>query len=365
MRRPSLIALVAGLFAFATASLGAVTTILSEDAPSAVPDVHLAGQLQAPAFWTAYKARFLTPEGRIIDDLNGGISHSEGQGYGLLLAVAADDRAAFDRILAWTRANLFVRDDYLVAWRFDPAHKPNVPDRNDAADGDLLIAWALVEAADHWNDAAYRSLARHMARAIVATLLVNTGEDRIVRSGAAGFDATDRADGPVVNLSYWVFPALMRLAKFDGDPAWGQAIGTGVKLIEASRFGSQSLPTDWISLKSTTPAPAHGFPSLFGYNALRIPLYLGWAGLGSPKTLEPFVEAWKPGRPAIVDVVSGRETEVLTSPGYRALTAFVSCVSSSRRFDDDLRQASVDNYYPSTLRGLVMIAIHERYPQCW
>lgn len=365
MKRLSLISIAGGLFAFAVASLGSSTAILSEDAPAAAPDMPLAGQLQAPAFWAAYKARFLTADGRIVDDLNGGISHSEGQGYGLVLAVAADDRAAFDRILAWTRANLFVRDDYLVAWRFAPAHKPNVPDRNDAADGDLLIAWALVEAADHWNDAAYRSLARHMARAIVTTLLANTEAGRIVRSGATGFDATDRADGPVVNLSYWVFPALKRLAKFDGDAAWGEAIRTSVKLVEASRFGPLNLPTDWISLKAATPQPAHGFPAVFGYNALRIPLYLSWAGLSSPKTLGPYVEAWKTGRPAIVEVATGRETEVLTSPGYRALAAFVGCATSNRRFDDDLRQAPVDNYYPSTLSGLVMITIHERYPQCW
>ena len=39
-----------------------------------------------PADWAAYRDRFVLPDGRVVDDANGGISHSESQGYGLLLA---------------------------------------------------------------------------------------------------------------------------------------------------------------------------------------------------------------------------------------------------------------------------------------
>lgn len=45
--------------------------------------------------WDTFKARFLDPSGRVVDPQNGGISHSEGQGYGMLLALRADDREAF------------------------------------------------------------------------------------------------------------------------------------------------------------------------------------------------------------------------------------------------------------------------------
>ncbi|KIN72600.1 hypothetical protein Z949_1777 [Sulfitobacter guttiformis KCTC 32187] len=48
--------------------------------------------------WSAWKGRFLSGDGRIIDDGNGGISHSEGQGFGALLAQANDDRSAFQLI---------------------------------------------------------------------------------------------------------------------------------------------------------------------------------------------------------------------------------------------------------------------------
>jgi endoglucanase len=53
---------------------------------------------------------FLASDGRIVDTGNGGISHSEGQGYGLLVAEAAGDRASFDRLWHWTDAHLSRQD---------------------------------------------------------------------------------------------------------------------------------------------------------------------------------------------------------------------------------------------------------------
>ncbi len=44
----------------------------------------------------------------------------------MLMAEAAEDRDSFNRIWQWTKANLFVRDDGLAAWRWDPT--------SDAAD---------------------------------------------------------------------------------------------------------------------------------------------------------------------------------------------------------------------------------------
>ncbi|MET0374182.1 MAG: glycosyl hydrolase family 8, partial [Rhizorhabdus sp.] len=61
---------------------------------------------RSPSAWDEFKRRFVLPEGRIADTGNGGISHSEGQGYGLVLAEAAGDRATFDRLLGWTEATL-------------------------------------------------------------------------------------------------------------------------------------------------------------------------------------------------------------------------------------------------------------------
>jgi endo-1,4-beta-D-glucanase Y len=43
--------------------------------------------------WRQYKDRFVTSEGRVVDNANGGISHSEGQGYAMLIAERLDGQA--------------------------------------------------------------------------------------------------------------------------------------------------------------------------------------------------------------------------------------------------------------------------------
>ena len=73
------------------------------------------------AAWDVWKSRFLAGNGRVIDHLQDGVSHSEGQGYGLLLAQAFGDREAFDAIESWTREHLLIRDDALMAWRWSPS----------------------------------------------------------------------------------------------------------------------------------------------------------------------------------------------------------------------------------------------------
>ena len=79
----------------------------------------------AEADWAAYRDRFVMPDGRVVDDANGGISHSEGQGYGLLLAFSAGDRGTFERVFNFTRNQLLIRDDGLAARWFPGALAPH------------------------------------------------------------------------------------------------------------------------------------------------------------------------------------------------------------------------------------------------
>ena len=64
----------------------------------------------APEDWRSFKAAYLRPEGRIVDTGNGGISHSEGQGYGMLLAEHAGDQETFDSLFGWTEHVLARKD---------------------------------------------------------------------------------------------------------------------------------------------------------------------------------------------------------------------------------------------------------------
>ncbi len=334
------------------------------DAPAAPP---LRGALASPALWDNYKRTFISPGGRVIDNANGDVSHSEGQGYGMLLAVAADDPATFERVWAWTRAQLLLRDDGLAAWRWQPDATPHVPDRNNASDGDVLIAWALAEAGDAWAKAAYATAALRMIRAIADHDLEDTPFGPALRPGTAGFGAADRPDGPVVNLSYWIYPALKRFDDLAPDRDFAAVAETGLRLMAQARFGPARLPSDWVSLAGTAPAPAAGFPATFGYDAIRVPLYLAWAGHATAATLAPFAAVFADTTgtvPAVVDVATGKPLEPLGDSGYRAVAALTRCALGGPALPAEFHAAAVDRYYPTTLRALVLIAAHQTLPRC-
>src|SRR5665213_3634964 len=71
------------------------------------------------ADWAIFKHRFIRDDGQLVDSFSQ-LSHSEGQGYALLLALAANDRPTFDRVWAWTRTNLKRDGDALLAWKWKP-----------------------------------------------------------------------------------------------------------------------------------------------------------------------------------------------------------------------------------------------------
>lgn len=354
------------LFLVALLALLAAPPLFAAQADRSVPALH--GQLADREAWRAYKARFITEAGRVVDTANGGISHSEGQGYGMLLAVAADDKPGFERIWGWTRANLFVRDDALAAWRWEPEKRPAVADMNNATDGDLLIAWALTEAAEAWGEVSYRVAARRTAVEIGRKLVVmQSPNGPLLLPGLSGFAAEDRPDGPVLNLSYYVFPAFARLPLVAPEFDWAGIGRTGLRLIARARFGPSLLPSDWVSLKGGEPRPADGFAAESSYNAIRIPLYLAFAGFDQPRNHDVFLAAWgEEGKGlALVDIASGKPATVLTERGYRALPALSACASRSQALPAYLRtSAQNEHYYPTTLHLLALTAIRMRYPSC-
>ncbi len=216
------------------------------------------GQAWLRREWQDYRTRFVSG-GRVVDNGNHDISHSEGQGYAMLLATVVKDRAAFDAIWAWTEAHLFVRPDGLASWKWDP-EKQAATDRNNATDGDLLIAWALARAARTFGEPAYAARAKSIAEAIGRTLVAKTEAGPVLLPGASGFGPADQPDGPVLNLSYYVFPAFDSLKAVAPDVDWDGLKLTGYRLIEASRFGPLRLPSDWISLAGGQSEARRQFP---------------------------------------------------------------------------------------------------------
>lgn len=236
--------------------------------------------------WRQYKQRFITGDGRVHDTAHGGNTHSEAQGFGMLLAEGFGDRATFDAIWSWTRRHMQIRGkDHLLAWNWSE-QQGRVSDRNNATDGDMLVAWALLRAADRWPDGDYQKPARALLNDIRRILIV--GNPPVLLPGAYGFE--DARRGRRLNLSYWIFPALKDFSRrFPEQKEWRRLYASGLELVRKARYGRWSLAPDWLWLRHGRLRP-DGSPPMFSFDAMRVPLYLAWAG--ERKELKPYARFW-------------------------------------------------------------------------
>ena len=307
-----------------------------------------AEDLKGPG-WQSYKQRFVSPDGRVIDTGNGNVSHSEGQGFGMILAFAAEDRAAFASMWSWTKTHLSRTDTGLLAWRFDPAQSEPVKDPNNATDGDLLIAWALLNAAQAWNMPEYAQQSQSLRAAILREACTSHAGRRVLLPGRLGFVADGVA---TLNPSYYVWPALDAFARL--EPLWNDVISDGADLIGAAAFGSWGLPTDWIQINAAgLVQPAAGRPALFGFDAVRVPLYLILSGRTSE--LVRFSRYWREtekagGWPAWIDVTSGAMAPYAASDGVKAVAFSVLDRKPST-------PQSTEDYYSESLRLLTNLPL--------
>jgi endoglucanase len=189
----------------------------------------------------------------------------------------------------------------------------------------------------------------------------------LILPGVTGFSAAERPDGPVINLSYYVFPAFARLALVAPEFDWPGLTATGLDLVKAARFGAAQLPSDWIALRDGAPKPAQNFPAQFSYNAIRVPLYLAWAGVGEWEHFAAF-SAWansKRGALGTVDVVTGREAERLGERGYMGIAHLLGCAIDRTTPPADFRlPRDGEHYYSATIQLMAITAVNMRYASC-
>ncbi|MGK6314128.1 glycosyl hydrolase family 8 [Neorhizobium sp. DT-125] len=316
-------------------------------------------------FWSAYKAKFLNESGRIVDNANGDISHSEGQGYGLLLAFLADKPADFEQIWSFTRTELLIRDDGLAVWKWDPAATPHVTDSNNATDGDILIAYALALAGSSWRRLDYVEAAARIANSLLSNTIVEAGGRTVLLPAVKGFGAGEREDAPVVNPSYWIFEALPVMNLLAPSDEWTKLSNDGLALLQTLQFGPRKLPAEWVSL-AQQPKPAAGFTREFGYNALRIPLYLIRAGISNRDLLVRLSQGMTNDGATIstIDLETGRAKEPLSDPGYQIINHVISCVLDGTKIPGTTQRFEPTLYYPSTLQLLALAFVRERHPEC-
>jgi len=309
--------------------------------------------------WDLYKKRFMRPEGRIVDTGNHDMSHSEGQGYGMLFAATFNDRAAFETIWNWTRSNLKHRDGSLHSWRWSPT-PPHVTDTNNASDGDLMMVWALRRAALLWRVEAFTEQAKAILADLSQKCVRRVGSRLVLLPGMKGFD---RPKSVTVNLSYYLMPALIRAALLDPGGPWKTLIDHGQQLLQTSRFGLWGLPPDWLAIdrKSERIFPAPGFPPRFSYDAIRIPLYFAW-GKRLPSTLRQSLYAVSQNYsmtalPGWIDLMTGERSAYNAPPGFRAV--YLLSLNGADALADLPSLSESGDYYSASLTLLSRIASME------
>lgn len=331
-----------------------VTFVLRREGPDDLPS----------ADWREFRSAFISADGRVIDTGNGGISHSEGQGYAMLFAHAYSDRRTFERLWQWTRKNLQTRSgDKLLSWKWSQeGNTGRVTDPNNASDGDLLVAWALTRAAKTWGVFGYNQAALEILADLRRLAFVESSGNLYLLPGVEGFR---EAEGIVLNPSYYVFTALRELdAAFPGG-GWAELSAPAKQLIAQARFGKWHLAPDWVFRSDNgIVAVAPGFPPDFGYNAVRIPLYLAWADPASP-LLATFADFWtgigSGPTPATVNLKTDAFGPHPALPGMLAVATLAqACVAKKPIALSDIPPVKrSEDYYSACLKMLVKMAISE------
>lgn len=308
--------------------------------------------------WIQWRSQFVDAGGRVVDTGQQGISHSEGQGIGLILAASANDQASFERIWGWTHQHLQQRQDALFSWRWEPLTQ-RVNDENNASDGDMLIAWGLLMGAERFRQPQWRIEAKKILVDVRQKLFRIKEYQVVILPGNQGFELPN---GQVLNLSYWLFPAFASFERADPAPEWKQLQDTGLAYLDRAHFGRWGLPPDWLfdNGKTLTLAPGHTVNS--GYDAIRIPLYLKWAGLATPERMKPFVDFWRYFDGAqFVPAWTNLQNDSIDS--YNAALGIVAVkdLILGKPLPDPMPLKNED-YYSASLKLLVWLAAHSPAP---
>jgi endo-1,4-beta-D-glucanase Y len=312
--------------------------------------------------WRSFKSRFVSADGRVIDNGSGGVSHSEGQGWGLLFALAAQDQASFDLILTWTVRALRRPNDALHAWRFAPKDQPPVRDFNNAVDGDIFIAAALIRAGRLWGRPDHLLAAAAIGRDILRLLVRQAGPFVVLLPGIEGFET---ANAVTVNPSYYAFPMMSELASIVPSQQWNRLQKDGKALIERGRFGRWSLPPDWLRIGTIDAAlaPAPGWPPRFSYDAVRVPLWWAWQRLPAGAAIHSVEEFWTaaPSKvvPAWVDVKTNEMAPYPATLGMTAIMRLLRLAAGNPNEPNGPTVSDAVSYYDAALILLSHIAEQE------
>lgn len=307
--------------------------------------------------WSFYKRQFVSSDGRVVDNGNENISHSESQGYGMLMAVFFNDHYSFRQLWKWTRTKLQRQSDPLFSWKWQQK-TPHIPDPNNASDGDIFIAWALLKAEQKWPGNDYAKEAKSIIRELSDSHIIMVDQEYALLPASYGFK---QPESTIINPAYWVYPAFNDFALH--NPVWAKLNQSGQSILNKSRFGEYKLPSDWLEFNNTQWHPAQQFPARFSYSSYRIPLYLIWGGYDN--AVNRNYNSWLQGNNSAWINVTNNEMASYNPPtGAHAVAALIQLSQQTYKYRSALPHPDFkDDYYSASLILFSHIAFHERYCQ--
>jgi endo-1,4-beta-D-glucanase Y len=228
---------------------------------------------------------------------------SEGIGYGMLMAVAFDDRATFDCLWAYYQAGAVGNPSGsgLMNWEREgcAATKPNVtyPDYA-ASDGDLDVAMALVMADCRWTG--YSTQATQIIKAIQQYEVVNAGGLSMLKPG----DNAYWGGADCLNPSYFspgYYRAFARYAPVSADAAfWETLADDSYTLLNRMANAATGLVPNWATAAGAASTCANNTDyAVFGWDAIRNPWRVAvdyvWWGTPAAKTYLDRITQWSSG----------------------------------------------------------------------
>jgi endo-1,4-beta-D-glucanase Y len=319
----------------------------------------------ASRFYQDWKKQYLTDKGapvglRVQRPEDGGDTVSEGQAYGMLMAVMLNDKGTFDNLWAYTK-NYF-NDVGLMHWRIGADGSVIGP--GPASDADQDMAYALIVADKKWGG--YRQEAQTLLKSIIDHEV--DLENHIFKPGQWG-------GKEALNISY-LAPGYYRIfADYTGDNNWLKIAEKSYELIEKTAHPETGLVPDWSDDKGNPAGNLKGDPrhEQFFYNAVRTPWRIAtdyiWFGEKRAKSIVDKmtnffstigVENLKSGY-----TLEGKPTASYFDATYASQITAGALISNNQSFYkqlyDKLLTIPQNSYYGDSLRILTLMFVNGQF----
>jgi endo-1,4-beta-D-glucanase Y/4-amino-4-deoxy-L-arabinose transferase-like glycosyltransferase len=215
--------------------------------------------------WRSFVNHFVN-HGRVVDPKTGSTT-SQAQAAVMMQALYVGDRAHFDTVWEWTKQNLQVRGDALLAsaWGAREDGTNGVLDGDATTSGDEDAALALLLAARRWGDSTYQDEAMAMLDSIWNYETVELGGNRFVVAGSWAIgDGVRGFDGPVIAPSALAPYAYRIFAEADPSRPWLRLVDSSYVVLSRIRAtpnagGEVGVVPTFLKLD-----PVNGSPRLVG-----------------------------------------------------------------------------------------------------